>query len=50
MLGRVVGRNAIRSVSNGTAKMIAASNPDVSLNLPGLQKYFNNAIRSLIKK
>ena len=50
MLGRVVGNNAITSTSNGAAKLLAAANDKISQNLPGLHKYFADAIKSLIKK
>ena len=50
ILGKVVGNNAITSTSNGAAKLLAAANDNISQNLPGLHKYFGDAIKSLIRK
>ena len=50
ILSRVVGRNAISSVTNGAAKLLASANPKISQNLPALHKYYADGIRSLIKK
>lgn len=50
LLGKVLASNAISSVSNGAAKLLAAANSKISQNLPGLHKYYGDAIKSLIKK
>ena len=50
ILGKVVGNNAVTSTSNGAAKLLAAANDKISQNLPGLHKYFGDAIKSLIRK
>ena len=47
LLGKVLASNAISSVSNGAAKLLAAANSKISQNLPSVNKFFGNGLRSI---
>ena len=47
---KTITKGAVSSSYNGTAKFLNLKNPKISQNLPSVNKFFGNGLRSLVKK